>query len=165
MENKKIGGVLIAIAGILLVIAFMFNANLTEQSKQAGCYTNEACIILKDNTTIVHFIIGVISFILALGFYLLFFNKTEKAIFEKLKKDNEKKIQEMKYDLLLKALDEHEKKVVDVLNKNPGITQSSLRIKLDMSKAKLSYVLKELERRNIIKRKEKGKTLKVYLKI
>lgn len=165
MENNKLGGVLIAIAGLLLVIVLMFNANLTEQSKDAGCYANEACLVLKDNTTIIHFIIGVISFILALGFYLLFFNRTEKAILDRLEKDNEKKIQEIKYEILLKALDESERKVVDVLNKNPGITQSSLRIKLDMSKAKLSYVLKELERRNVIKRKEKGKTLKVYLKI
>jgi len=34
-----------------------------------------------------------------------------------------------------------------------------------MSKAKLSYVLQELEKRGIVKRIEKGKTLAIYLKV
>jgi uncharacterized membrane protein len=34
-----------------------------------------------------------------------------------------------------------------------------------MSKAKLSYVLQDLEKRNIIKRVEKGKTLALYLRV
>ncbi|MAH03202.1 transcriptional regulator, partial [Candidatus Pacearchaeota archaeon] len=46
-----------------------------------------------------------------------------------------------------------------------GITQNILRLRTDMSKAKLSYVLQELEKRNLIKRVKKGKTLEVFLKI
>ena len=46
-----------------------------------------------------------------------------------------------------------------------GITQNTLRLRLNMSKAKLSYVLQELEKRNLIKRIKKGKTLAIYLRI
>ena len=46
-----------------------------------------------------------------------------------------------------------------------GITQNTLRFKVDMSKAKLSYVLQDLEKRGLIKRVKKGKTFEVYTKL
>lgn len=57
------------------------------------------------------------------------------------------------------------KKVMKAIKDHDGITQSTLRLRLDLSKAKLSYVLQELEKRNLIKRIKKGKTLQVFLKI
>ena len=63
------------------------------------------------------------------------------------------------------ALDPHEKKVMKSIKEHEGITQSTLRLRTDMSKAKLSYVLQELEKRNLIKRIKKGKTLQVFLRI
>ena len=165
MENKKLGGVLIAISLALMITVLIYNSNLSEQSRDAGCYTSESCLILKKNVSVSHFAIGIISFILALGFYLLFFNKTEKAILDRLEKESNQHLENLKFNLLMKALDPYEKKVIETVREHKGITQSSLRIKLDMSKAKLSYVLQELEKRNLIKRKAKGKTLQIYLKI
>ena len=71
----------------------------------------------------------------------------------------------MKFEIIMKALDPFEQKVVKAISEQDGITQNTLRLRLDMSKAKLSYVLQELEKRGIIKRIEKGKTLAIYLKI
>ena len=51
------------------------------------------------------------------------------------------------------------------IKEQDGITQNTLRLRVDMSKAKLSYVLQELEKRNLIKRIQKGKTLAIYLKV
>jgi len=165
MENKKLGGTLIIIALVAGVVILMYNSNIIEQSRDAGCYKSEGCVILERNLTMGHFVVGIFSFILALGFYLLFFNKTEKAILDKLESEKNEKIENIKFDMFLKALDPYEQKVVKLVREQPGITQSTLRIKLDMSKAKLSYVLQGLEKKEIIKRKEKGKTLQVYLKI
>ena len=165
MENKKLGILLISMSIVVGGIFLYYNSVLTEQSNELGCFPNEKCIGLEKGLSITHFSIGIFSFILALGFYLLFFNKTEKIILERLEDEKKIKIEDIKFDMLLKALDSYEQKVVKIVREQEGITQSTLRIKAEMSKAKLSYVLQELEKRGIIKRIEKGKTLAVYLKI
>jgi len=165
MENKKLGGILVVIALVAGIAILTYNSNVVEQSQEAGCYQNEGCLILERNLTISHFVVGIFSFILALGFYLLFFNKTEKAILEKLEKEKVEKIEDAKFGMLMKALDPYEQEVVKVVREQEGITQATLRLKSDMSKAKLSYVLQGLEKKGIIRRVEKGKTLQIYLKI
>ena len=66
--------------------------------------------------------------------------------------------------MILKGLDNYEKKVMNAVKEQEGITQNTLRIRTDMSKAKLSYVLQDLEKRGLIKRIKKGKTLAVFFK-
>lgn len=165
MENKKLGMILIIIALIVGGLFIYFTVSLAKQSQQLGCFDNKDCFAIERGLSISHVAIGIFSFMLALGFYLLFFNKTEKAILDKLENEKEEKIEDAKFNMLMKALDPFEQKVVRTVREQPGITQSTLRIRTDMSKAKLSYVLQELEKRGIIKRVEKGKTLAVYLKI
>src|SRR3989344_2173981 len=165
MENKKLGVLLIIISLLVGSILIYYNTKLSEQSKELGCFSNEKCFVLEKGLSITHIAIGIFSFLFALGFYLLFFNKTEKAILSKLEDEKEKKIKEQKFEIILKALDSFEQKVMKAIKEQDGITQNTLRLRVDMSKAKLSYVLQELEKRNLIKRIQKGKTLAIYLKI
>lgn len=165
MENKKLGILLIIISLIVGGLFLYYSSKLVDDGKEVGCFLNEECIGIEKALSFSHIAVGVFSFILALGFYLLFFNKTESAILSKLEKEKNRQVEDSKFDILLKALDEYEQKVVKAVREQPGITQNTLRIRLDMSKAKLSYVLQELERRGIVKRVEKGKTLSIYLKI
>lgn len=165
MENKKLGGILI-ILGVLVGSIFLYYMNvLTHQSQVIGCFNKPDCFALEKGLSISHFAIGVLSFIIALGFYLVFFNKTEKAILERLEKEKIEKIEDAKFEMLMKALDPFEQKVIKSVREQEGITQNTLRIRTEMSKAKLSYVLQDLEKKGIIKRVEKGKTLAIYLKI
>ena len=92
-----------------------------------------------------------------LGFFILLFDKDDKLA----KRINE----DERFEIILKALDDYEKKVLKAVREQDGITQNTLRLRTDMSKAKLSYVLQELEKRNLIKRSPKGKTLEVFLRI
>ena len=108
---------------------------------------------------------GIFSFLLALGFYLLFFDKTEKIIMARLEKEKDEKIEDLKFGYIMKALDPFEQKVIQKIKEQEGITQNVLKLRTDMSKSKLSIVLKELERRGLIKRIEKGKTLSIFLRI
>ena len=85
------------------------------------------------------------------------FDKDDKLV----KRINE----DERFEIILKALDDYEKKVLKAVREQDGITQNTLRLRTDMSKAKLSYVLQELEKRNLIKRSPKGKTLEVFLRI
>ena len=165
MENKKLGGVLIILSLIIGIIFIKYAGLLEKQSQELGCFPKEECIRIENTLSFSHVAIGTLSFLLALGFYLIFFNKTEKVILERLEEEKKIRSNEEKLEILMNALDEYEKKAVKLISEQPGITQSTLRIKADMSKAKLSYVLQGLEKKGIVKRIEKGKTLEIYLKI
>ncbi len=165
MENKKLGVLLIVISLIVGGVFVYYTNKLSQQSIELGCYDSKDCFAVEKGLSISHIAIGIFAFILSLGFYLLFFNKTEKVILEKLEEEKNKKVNDMKFDIIMKALDSFEQKVLKAVNEQDGITQNTLRLRVDMSKAKLSYVLQELEKRGIIKRVEKGKTLAIYLRI
>lgn len=165
MENKKLGIILIIIALLVGGLMIYFINRLSEQSRELKCFDNRDCFAIERGLSISHIAIGLFSFMLALGFYLLLFNKTERAILERLEKEKDEKIDNAKFEMLFKALDSYEQKVVRGIKEQDGITQNTLRLRVGMSKAKLSYVLQELEKRNIIKRIKKGKTLSIYLKV
>lgn len=75
----------------------------------------------------------------------------------------ETKIDDKEYNILKKALSEDEKKILDEIKKADEITQDSLRFRLDWSKAKVSTILTNLDKRELIQRERTGKTYKVYL--
>ena len=165
MENKKLGILMIFISLVFLLFLISFNIKMSEKSLELGCKTTEECKPVENILSIMHIGFGFFGFMLALGFYILFFNKTEKAILEKLEQEKEQKIENMKFDIIMKALDPFEQKVIEAVREQEGITQNTLRLRTNMSKSKLSIVLKELERRGLIKRIEKGKTLSIFLRI
>ncbi|MBS3082201.1 MarR family transcriptional regulator [Candidatus Pacearchaeota archaeon] len=168
MDNKKLGVLLILIGFAVGLLFLYLTSNLSTQSRELGCFPNKDCMGIERALSFSHVAVGVFSFIFALGIYLLVFNKTDKvdrSILKKLEEENKEKIENMKFDIIMKALDQFEQRVVKAVREQEGITQSTLRLRLDMSKAKLSYVLQELEKRGLIKRVKKGKTLSIYLKI
>ena len=67
------------------------------------------------------------------------------------------------YAIIRKALSDDEKRILDEIKKSGEITQDSLRFRLDWSKAKVSTILTNLDKRNLIQRERIGKTYKVYL--
>jgi hypothetical protein len=164
MNNQKLGVVIILLSLVIGFVIFNFMGSIRAQANDLGCYENEGCMKLESNLTMGHIAFGVIGFIFALGFYLLIFSKGEQAIIRRLDEQKTERSEDEKFDLLLKGLDSYDKKVMKLLKENPGITQSTLQIKSDMSKAKLSYVLTDLEKKNLVKREKKGKTYSVYLK-
>ena len=165
MDNKKLGTLFIVFSIVFLAFLFYFNINMSQKANELGCFVSSECVKVENflNATNVGF--GFFGFMFGLGFYLLFFNRTEDKILKKLEEDKNKKINDSKFDTILKALDSYERKVMKAVKEHNGITQNILRLRTDMSKAKLSYVLQELEKRNLIKRVKKGKTLEVFLKI
>lgn len=165
MENKKLGVLLIIFSLIFGIFLYYFSQNLSMKQEQLNCKPSQECLAIDKTISFTHLAFGFFGFMFSLGFYLLFFNKTEKAILMRLEEEKERKIGEEKFDLILKALDPYEKKVMSTVREQNGITQNTLRLKTNMSKAKLSYVLQELERRDLIKRIEKGRTLQIFLKI
>jgi uncharacterized membrane protein len=120
---------------------------------------------IEKSITTTHLAFGFFGFMFALGFYILFFNKSEERILKRLEDEKSLKINDEKFSYILMGLDSYGKKVLKAVKEQDGITQNTLKLRVDMSKAKLSYVLQELEKRDLIKRNKKGKTLQIFLRV
>ena len=164
MENKKLGIALLVVSGTLLAmmvsLMYGFNRDLTA----LGCFQNPSCQPIQQSLSLTHFAFGAFGFLFALGFYLIFFSRGEEAIVKRLEADTSRKLEEDKFSILMKGLDDYEKKVVSAVKEQNGITQNTLRLRVDMSKAKLSQVLSALEKKGLVNREPQSKTLAIYLK-
>lgn len=163
MNNKKVG-VTLLIIGIIFggILISIFN-ELARSGTEIGCNLNEACRTIESSFSIVHLSFGVLGFLLALGVYLLVFSKGEEMIMNKLEESTKATVRTDKFRIILSVLDEAEKKVLKAIKEHEGITQSTLMLRTDLSKTKLSYVVNDLEKRGIIKRKPHKKTFKIFL--
>lgn len=70
---------------------------------------------------------------------------------------------EGEYRILQRALSEDEKRALDEIRRAGVITQDSLTLRLDWSKAKVSRILTNLDKMNLIQRERTGKTYKVFM--
>ena len=163
MENKKLGFVILSISILASILAFGFMGVLGRQTTALQCYPTNECQRVESLLGLSHVAVGLISFIAALGIYLLFFSTSEEAILRRLEEDKDRKLEQNKFELILKAMDENEQKVLKAVKEQEGITQSTLKFRTDLSKAKVSQILTDFERKHLIKRESKGKTYSVYL--
>lgn len=164
MQNKKLGVIFLVLSVVITFFIIGFINQLNQESQELGCFSNENCNTIEASLNITHLAFGVIGFVFALGFYLVFFAKHEELLERKLEQDDRKRDAEEEFALIARGLDEYEKKVLEIVRKQEGVTQNTLQIKAGMSKAKLSYVLQDLEKKGLIARKPKGKTLAIHLK-
>src|SRR3989338_5420376 len=162
MENKKLGFVILSISVIASILAFGFMGVLSRQTSALQCYPTSECQRVSSLLGLSHVAVGLISFIGALGIYLLFFSTSEEAIMQRLEQEKNMKIEGDKFDLVLKSMDENEKKVLKAIKEQDGITQSTLKFRTDLSKAKLSQILTDFEKKHLVKREAKGKTYSVH---
>ena len=163
MENKKLGMVIMSISIAAALLAFGFMGALGRQTSALQCYPTNECQRVESLLGLSHIAVGLISFIAALGVYLLFFSTSEEAILKRLEEEKNMKIEHDKFGLILKAMDENEQKVLKAIKEQEGITQSTLKFRADLSKAKVSQILTDFEKKRLIKRELNGKTYSVYL--
>ena len=157
MDNKQLG-IMLLIACILLGgLVFAFDKQLSIHSS-ASCECAEAqesgfCPMNNKTPWQTYAGVVLISAVASLGLYLIFFEKSQKEIISTLEKQKQIQTEQEKFDILFKGLNED------------GITQQTLRLRVDMHKSKLSIVLDGLEKKGLIKREDKGKTKQVFLKL
>jgi uncharacterized membrane protein len=169
MDNKSLGIILIIACIIFGFLVFTFNTALNNQA-DAGCTCTEmenGGVCPHETHTPWQTYMGMIlaSAIAALGVYLIFFEKSQKEIISTLNNHKQMKIEEEKFEILMKGLTAEERKVINAVREQEGITQQTLRFRTGLHKSKLSIVLDNLEKKDLIVRKEKGKTKQVFLKI
>jgi uncharacterized membrane protein len=169
MDNKKLGIIIIILVILLGGLIFAFDQQLNEQAEDACICEDmqEGGICPMDEHTHWQTYVGIIiiSILAALAIYLIFFEKSQKAIISTLEKQKQIQRTEEEFSILLKGLTKEEQKVIRAIKEQDGITQQTLRLRTDLHKSKLSIILDGLEKKNLISRKTKGKTKQVFLKI
>tara|TARA_Y100000310_G_scaffold251715_1_gene258319 strand:- start:36846 stop:37382 length:537 start_codon:yes stop_codon:yes gene_type:complete len=175
MNSKKLG-YFILILSIILSISFgIFLLKTVTNIKSQVEYDDhgncvheetETCPFQRvNNLMLPSFLIGaVLLVLLLLGIYLSFFDKSQKETIEAIKEIKHKESNEEKFNILLQGLDNAEKKVMIAVKEQEGISQSTLMLRTDLSKTKLSLVLKGLENKELIAKKSDGKINHIYLK-
>jgi len=163
MNNKKIGLTVIVMSVILSLVLFNFIGRIENSVNEAGCYEDKECKNLGAALNYSHLGVGIIFALFSLGIYLIFFSRSEQALFEKLEREKDNLLRDDKLKIISMILDKNEQKIFDVIREKEGITQNMIRIKTDLSKAAVSQVLSNFERRNLIRREPDGKTYSVYL--
>ena len=150
MNNIKIGVVLVILSILFGAIFFFLLSQIREEQIELGCIPQkEKCLQIESNLSITHVGVGVIVAALMLGLYLIFFSKGERAILERLEEEKDKKLAEEKFAILLRAFDKNEQAVLKEIKGQPGIEQNTLRLKTGLSKAKVSQILTDLEKKAV----------------
>jgi len=171
MENRKLGAILLIVGVILVASTIMIKSREDALvhamiEEQGSCFLEDGTCLHEDRNITLYIIVWIFSAALvALSLYILFFEKSQKEIISTLKKEKHIQSEEEKFNILLKGMDDDEKKVVKAVKEQDGITQQTLRLRTDLHKSKLSIVLDGLEKKGLIKRTAKGKTKQVFLKI
>ncbi|MDD5254097.1 MAG: hypothetical protein PHG05_03260 [Candidatus Nanoarchaeia archaeon] len=169
MNHKLLGIILIVASLILGLVVITFNSRLNAQA-DLSCSCTEmqnGGVCAHEQTSTWPTYLGIIlsSIIVALGVYLIFFEKSQRQILSTLEKQKETSTEEERFSILLKGLSDDEKKIIKAVKEQDGITQQTLRFRADLHKSKLSILLDGLEKKGLIKKVLKGKTNQVYLKI
>ena len=160
MKNKKLGIILVIVGVSLGLIMFGLTMQLEKITAQLCDCSHSSDKMLVAT----HMGIGVVFSIISLGIYLLLFEKSELAILKRLEDEKNKRLDKEKFEILLSGMDEYEQTTLRAIKEQKGITQNTLRLRTDMSSAKLRLVLTELEKRGLIKKVTKGRTFSIFLK-
>ena len=173
MNQKSIGAILIIVG--LLLASFVFitknkeDAYIEELSQEHGtCFRDDgSCLHADRDYSYLIFGAGLSLALIALGAYLVFFDKTQEVLarhqvqvssaLKEARKDE-------KFDSFLAGFTPEEQELLKIIKNQDGIKQATLRIKAGMSKTSVSLILSSLEERGVIARKPVGKTNEVYLK-
>ncbi len=163
MLNKRLGAVLLVMSVAVSAVVFGIMVKLDTLGQKAGCWNMASdCVKIQQYFSFSHIVVGIMAFVFSLGVYLIFFSKGEEAIIKRLEDEKKMKIEGERFGILLKGFDEFERKILTAIREQQGILQSTLVLRVSLSKAKVSQVLQELEKKNLIRRKQKGRTNEVY---
>lgn len=175
--GKVLGITIIAATILLLIFTVRYTQSLQEQRNASvqqltslpqyaeckydasTCPQAERTVVLPDLTGVLLAFLGIV-----LGVYLIRNDGVQRGMLEELQSRKAMLEENERWNLVMSVLTADERKIMQAVREQPGITQATLRLRTDMSKAKLSSLLKELESRSLITRTSKGRTNGVHLK-
>jgi uncharacterized membrane protein len=157
MRNKNVGFLIVGISIVMALIVLGFNIGFKKIVAQT-CFHGEECSMYNTISIQTWTSLSIVGLIFIIGLFLVFSKPDEKIIVRKIK--------EKKKKLNLTNLEQDEKKIITLLQKeNGGMFQRDLMEKLEIGKVKTTRVLDKLESKGLIERKRRGMNNLVLLKI
>ncbi|MBU0472121.1 MAG: MarR family transcriptional regulator [Nanoarchaeota archaeon] len=167
MKNRIVGILVIAIAILLGFIIFSFNTAMND-IVSTSCEHGDTCPMWGTIEFQTNVGIGIMGFIMIIGFYLIFFSKEEKIItrIRNIRPQVEsKKITKQNYQKIMNDLGKDEKTILKKLIESDGsILQSRLVEISKLNKVKVTRILDRLEGRGLVERKRRGMRNVIILK-
>jgi len=164
MDQKKVGIVLLVLSVLATIVMIDIIQTTKSVGAREGCFQSEECLGAATALGLSHVGVGLLFALFSLGVYMVVFSKSDAFWLKKLEQQKQGLTNEEKWKIVQLMLDEQEWKVVEAVRDQPGITQFTLRLRTDLSKAKLSDILSRFEKRGFIERHPQGKSLAIYLK-
>lgn len=162
MQNRKLGVVIIILTVLVGAVLLNTLSNTNAKSEEQSCIQNKECQTISGAIGLSNWGIGFLFGLLFLGLYLIVFDRSDVAI-KQLDYQKNNLAREDKLKIINMMLTPNEKTVFGAILEQDGITQQTLRIRTSLSKSTVSEILSEFEKKNIIKRVNKGKTYSVHL--
>lgn len=175
MNQKQIGGIIIAVGILLVVFTFLIKAKNDAQiamivNQTGSCYEPDGTCLHEEAKNLYLFGGILAAALIMLGAYLIFFDKTQKVLAEHqvkvssaLREFKKQEGDKEKFHAFLAGFSQDHQAVLKAIKEQDGIQQSTLRYRTGISKSSLSLMLAELEQKGIISRKQSGKTNQVFL--
>jgi len=159
MENKKVGYLLLGVTALLIIIIFLFQGAL-EEIVRLSCGPDHSPTCPMNETIIsqTYLALAIVGVLIIIALVLMFTKPKEKIIIKT------KTVHAKRKPIDKSKLGRDEKKVVELLEKENAIFQSTLKEKLEIGKVKLTRLLDKLEAKQIIERKRRGMNNIVVLK-
>ncbi|MCB9362080.1 hypothetical protein H6504_01470 [Candidatus Woesearchaeota archaeon] len=168
MDNKNLGIIIIIAALLFAGIVFAFHQALdanAESSCTCGHADGEVCPMDDQFFWQTYAGVFIVGLILALGIYLIFFDKSQKEVARALRRHEHKVSAQEKFDILMLALSKEEKDVMKAVKEQDGITQQTLRLRTGLHKSKLSITIDQLVKKKLLVKEAYKKTNKIHLKV
>ncbi len=168
MRIKNIGLILVLVGIALLTLLLTFQLQIQEAGKETcpAIIEGKPCPYHEENPY-TYFIIfsALIAAVFVTGlFFIFYYGKVEEKELSRISEKESEEEEKERFELMLSGLEEDEKKVMRAIKEQDGISQSTLKIRTDLGKTKLSLVLKNLEKKGFLKKVPKGKINHIYLK-
>lgn len=177
-SGKTVAISIILLTIILAFTSFWYTQSLAEDREarvaallmtpefQHCIYDESTCPQIEGNTQVPNVLgIGILLLAVVLAGYIFRSEQTQQKILSELRAADKKEEDNEKKALILSVLRSDEKKVFEAILEQQGITQHTLRLRTDFSKAKLSAIIKELEARKLVVKEGYKKTNKLFIKI
>ncbi|KYC46318.1 MAG: MarR family protein [Candidatus Methanofastidiosum methylothiophilum] len=162
MRNRIVGILIIFVSLLMGFIIFSFNRAMTE-IVNTSCEHGSSCPMWGTIDFQTNVSIAIMSFVILIGIYLIFFGKEERTDAKEEMKDAS--ISKEAYEEIMRTMNNEEKIVLEsIINSNGTIFQSELTDKTNFNKVKVTRILDKLEGRGIIERRRRGMTNVIILK-
>jgi uncharacterized membrane protein len=160
MKNRNVGYLISGIAIIIGILVFFFNLGMKNIVSQS-CVHGPSCPMYDTITFQTYVSLSIAGLILLIGLFFIITKENEKVII----KHKTKTIKEKPKKIDFSKLDEKEKELVKILEKENGaVFQAGLMEKMNIGKVGITRLLDKLEAKQIIERKRRGMNNVIILK-